>query len=255
MNRLPLVLLHHAGGSAQIFSELIRVLPTWVEPVLLELPGRGRRWRERPLHTATDAVNDLADQLTRLGTSGEIAIFGHSMGAYLGLALAARLEHGPVRCSTLFASANVPPDHARPLFTGDPLVASDDEILASADRFGGLVPEVLAHPQLRQRTAALLRKDFAVCDSFVRTLRHTRTASRLVVFCGLEDPLCHCKLDAWRLASTADTEIVTLPGDHFYLVDHAEKVSILIAARLANDECRARPAGCDDDMQSTRRLV
>mgnify|MGYP001387873871 CR=1 FL=1 len=234
MSRYPLVLLHHSGGTARVFDRLIRHLPAWVEPVPLELPGRGRRWREDPVRSAKEAVTDLRASLADAHVTGEFAIFGHSMGAYLGLALAARLEQvpGPTRCSVLFASANLGPLLARPFFVGDPLQADDEEVLRVAARFGGLEPQILRHPQLRQHAVRLLRADFAVCDSYIRTLRGTKTESNLVVCCGLDDLFTDDQLDAWRLSSTADTEVVRFPGDHFYLDGQAEAVARTIAERL-----------------------
>jgi surfactin synthase thioesterase subunit len=244
-------MLHHSGGTAQVFDELARALPESVHPIRLELPGRGRRWRQAPVHTAADAVTDLAAQLEKAGVTGEFAIFGHSMGAYLGLALAARLEQTPgsVRCATLFASANAGPLHARPLFEGDPLWADDEEVLRVAARFGGLAPQILEHEQLRERAAQLLRSDFAVCDSFVRTLRHVKTESRLVVCCGTEDLFSEEQLDTWRLSSVAETDLLRFPGDHFYLTPHAQAVAQAVAARLSPAAADpARPAALQQEV-------
>ncbi|MEU3632622.1 thioesterase II family protein [Streptomyces fradiae] len=250
MSRYPLVLLHHSGGTAQVFSGLVRALPDWIEPVPLELPGRGRRRRDAPVHTAEDAVDDLAARLEDAGVTGEFAVFGHSMGAYLGLSLAARQERaaGRARCSVLFASANAGPLAAKPLFDGDPLEADDEEVLRVAGRFGGLAPQILEHEQLRRHAARLQRADFAVCDSFIRTLRGTKTESHLVVCCGTADVFTDAELDSWRLSSAASTERVRFPGGHFYLADQAEAVAETVATRLAalaNPAALADPALAD----------
>ncbi|MTE19601.1 alpha/beta fold hydrolase [Streptomyces sp. TRM43335] len=251
MSSHPLFLLHHSGGSAQVFSEVVRTLPSSVEPLPLELPGRGRRWREEPVTTAQDAVDDLAGQVARSGVRGGFAILGHSMGAYLGLALAARLERvaGEAWCELLFASANAGPYHAVPLFEGDPLEADDERILATASRFGGIAPQVLAHEELRARTARLLRADFAVCDSFVRTYGRTVVENPIVVCCGTKDAFTEAQLENWRLSTVADAEVVRIPGDHFYLDEQAEKLAETVAARLApvgRPVGPVRPPAADD---------
>ncbi|OKI00993.1 hypothetical protein A6A06_19150 [Streptomyces sp. CB02923] len=236
MKRYPLVMLHHSGGTAQVFDGLVHALPSWIEPIPLELPGRSRRWREDPVRTAEDAVGDLVTRLAKAQVTGDFALFGHSMGAYLGLCLAARLEQAPgqPRCSTLFASSNAGPLNARPLFAGDPLEADDEEVLRVGARFGGLAPQILEHEQLRQHATRLLRNDFAVCDSFVRTLRGTKTESHLVVCCGTDDLFTDDQLAAWRLSSAAETDIVRFSGGHFYLVDQADAVAQVIAERLSS---------------------
>lgn len=234
MNPFPVVLLHHSGGSAQVFGPLLRALPEQIHALVPELPGRGRRWREKPALSAREAVGDLAEQVTRAGITGEFAIFGHSMGAYLGLLLAAHFEGipGGAYCGTLFASANAGPRAASPLFGGDPREADDDVVLDTAARFGGLPPQVLAHEHLRERTAELLRADFSVCDSFVRTHSDTVTGSRIVVCHGTDDILTAEQLDRWRLSTTAGSEVVPFAGDHFYITDCAAEVAEKIAAHL-----------------------
>jgi surfactin synthase thioesterase subunit len=167
VSSFPLVLIHHAGGAANVFAPLQRALPTSVRPMALELPGRGRRWREQPLTDARDAIADLARQIGDLGP--EIAILGHSLGAYLGLGLAAFLERqNRVKCTTLFASANAGPRAAALPFDKPALECSDDEIIEIAMLSGGGVPkEVLNNQQLRSRTAALLRADFSLSQTFL----------------------------------------------------------------------------------------
>ncbi|MFT2018697.1 thioesterase II family protein [Streptomyces sp. 796.1] len=242
MSTFPVVLLHHSGGSAQVFDPLVRALPEQVDAHALELPGRGRRWREKPAVSALEAVEHLAGQVTEAGITGEFSIFGHSMGAYLGLLLASHFESisGGAYCGTLFASANAGPLGASPLFGGDPREAGDQEVLDTAARFGGLSPQILEHEQLRERTAELLRADFSVCDSFVRMHRNTVTESRIVVCHGTDDVFTAEQLDRWRLSTTASSEIVSFAGDHFYLTDHAAEVAGAVSTHLGID-----PSGPD----------
>jgi surfactin synthase thioesterase subunit len=232
MPRFPLVLFHHAGGSARVFDRLISALPAQVEPIPVELPGRGRRWREALLTQMDDAVEDV---MARLGSlTGPFAVFGHSVGAYLGLALAARLEASDdLRCTTLFASANAGPARATLPFTGSPLLTTDEEIMEIAVQFGGVIaPEVRANTHLRERTANLLRADFSLSYSFLGTRRGTVTEADIVVCCGDQDVFTDAELRDWQLSSTADTEILRFPGGHFYLEEQADSLADAIAVRL-----------------------
>ncbi|MER8010169.1 alpha/beta fold hydrolase [Streptomyces sp. NPDC094149] len=234
MSPVPLVLLHHSGGSAQVFHPLVDALPQQVVAHVLELPGRGRRWRENSVVSAQRAAEDLAVQVAEAGITGRFAIFGHSMGAYLGLLLASQLEatSGGAYCDTLFASAAAAPSGASPLFAGDPQEAEEPEILDKAARFGGLPPQILAHEQLRERSVALLRADFAVCDDFVRKHRNTVTESRIVACHGTDDFFTGEQLDRWRLSTTSGSEVVPFPGSHFYITDHAAEVAATVSAIL-----------------------
>ncbi|WP_405783759.1 thioesterase II family protein [Streptomyces sp. NBC_00859] len=233
MTPFPLILLHHAGGSAKVFDALVAALPPQIHPIALDLPGRGLSWRQDPATTADDAVDHLVRQID--GIDGEFAIFGHSLGAYLGLALASRLEEteGGVRCSTLFASANSGPVAAVLPFTGSALLTDDEEIFRITAASGGAVPrQILEHPQLRSRAADLLRADFALSESFLRKQRRIVTEADIMVCCGSDDIFSARQLEEWRLNSTSHTEIHRFPGDHFYLEQDAEEVAALVAGRL-----------------------
>ncbi|MFB7216143.1 thioesterase II family protein [Streptomyces sp. NPDC056255] len=235
MTPFPLVLLHHAGGSARVFDALVSALPPEIRPIALDLPGRGRAWRETPATTADDAVDRLLRQIE--GIDGEFAIFGHSLGAYLGLALAARLEEveGGVRCSTLFASANSGPVAAVLPFDGSALLTDDEEIFRITAASGGSVAQqVLDHPQLRTRAADLLRADFALSESFLRKQRRTVTEADIVVCCGTDDIFSAQQLEQWRLNSTSRTQIHRLPGGHFYLEQEAAQVAAVVTGHLAS---------------------
>ncbi|MFI7386420.1 thioesterase II family protein [Streptomyces sp. NPDC049813] len=233
MTRFPLLLLHHAGGSARVFDALVAALPAHIEPVLLDLPGRGRSWREQPATTAEEAVDWLVERTAHV--DGAFAVFGHSLGAYLGLGLVARLEQqeGGVRCPTLFASANSGPVGAVLPFEGSALATDDEEIFRIAEASGGVVDErVRGHAQLRERAARLLRADFALSQSFLNKQRRCVTEAEIVVCCGADDVFSADQLEQWRLNSTSGAEIHRFPGGHFYLEDQAERVADVVAAKL-----------------------
>ncbi|MDU6373717.1 MAG: thioesterase domain-containing protein, partial [Bradyrhizobium sp.] len=64
---MRLICLPYAGGSAMIYARWRRLLPSWIEVVPLELPGRGARMDE-PLHTEMAGLTDqLATEL--IGTA------------------------------------------------------------------------------------------------------------------------------------------------------------------------------------------
>ncbi|MFF8444566.1 thioesterase II family protein [Streptomyces californicus] len=231
-----LALFHHAGGSAAVFRRLVRLLPDHIRPVPVELPGRGRRWREPAPHTAEEAVRDLADLLTaEVDPDEELSILGHSMGAYLGLGVAAALERrGGPRCQTLFASANLAPQLGSPLFADGTSAVSDEEVLARAAQFDALDERLLGHPHIAARAVALLRSDFDVCDSFLRTMSRTVTESRIVVCRGEQDAFGDEHTDPWQWRSVQPLTTLTFPGGHLYLEEAgAEPLATAIASVMS----------------------
>lgn len=229
----PLVLLHHAGGSAAHFEPLVKALPSEIRPMAVDLPGRGRRWREAPVTTIDEAVDSLMDAVSSI--DGPFSVFGHSLGAYVGLALAARLEETGARsrCGTLFASANSGPRGAVLPFEGSPLSTTDEEIFEiTAKSGGGLSQQILDHPQLRRRTADLLRSDFSISQSFLSKQRRTVTEADIVVCHGTDDIFTAEQLDQWRLNTTGSTEMCLFLGGHFYVEQNISELVETIARRL-----------------------
>ncbi|MFI1303406.1 thioesterase II family protein [Streptomyces sioyaensis] len=234
MTPTPLLLLHHSGGSAQIFHALIDALPASVTPLAWELPGRGRRWREPVVTTVEEAVDDLVRHTAEF--TRDFAVLGHSLGAYLGLALAARLDEEPggVRCTTLFASANAAPCTAVLPYPRSPLLASDDEIFEVARQAGGGIDaRIREHPMLGPWTADLLRADFSLTDTFLRRHRAAVTHADLVTLCGTEDIFPPDRLTAWSSSTTGRHELLTYPGGHFYLEQQGQQLATAIAARIS----------------------
>lgn len=232
MRRFPLVLLPHAGGSASVFSPIVKSLPAEIQPFPVELPGRGRRWRTDPVTTIDEALDAMAAEVGAL--PGEFAIFGHSLGACLGLAVAARLKaRGDARCTTLFASASAAPSGGHPIFDGSPDRPSDAVILSIAEQAGGRVSQqILDHQVLGERTINLLHADFLLYDSFLRTYRRTVTEASIVVCCGTDDVFWEEQLLQWGRHTTADSEILRFPGGHFYLEENSNELAREIALRI-----------------------
>ncbi|MEU4333457.1 alpha/beta fold hydrolase [Micromonospora lupini] len=228
---VPLLMLHHCGGAAHVFDRLVAALPADIEPIPHELPGRGRRWREAPLVHMTQAVADVQAVVARIGR--DVAIFGHSMGAYLGIALASHLDRRPgVRCRTLFVSANAAPSVGR-LPCAAPLEVSDAEIFQVAQRSGGAVDSRLRdHPIIGRSTADLLRADFSLSQTFLRQQPAALTAADIVVLAGTSDVYSHSELASWRHSTTGACELVWFPGGHFYLNEHPGAVAEAVAAGI-----------------------
>ncbi|MFJ4972561.1 thioesterase II family protein [Streptomyces sp. NPDC088755] len=192
--------------GAGYFRPLRRALGDRVDFRGLELPGHGRRFDEPRLTEAAAAVRDLAGRL-----DGPVdAVYGESLGAYIGLALAAELPQP--RPPVLLAVSNTPPSVRE-----SPLprkAASLAEAIAMLTAMGGEIPaDVMADPALSARVFPLVRDDLLLSGSFIESLRTTRCAGDIHVVAGYEDASVG-GLDAWSRHTSGRCSVVLLPGGH-----------------------------------------
>ncbi|RKE22704.1 thioesterase II family protein [Streptomyces sp. TLI_171] len=227
-----LVCFAHAGGSANFWYPLSAALRDRVDVTAVQYPGRQDRYAEPPL---TD-LHELADRIAGALLPGwpgaePPALLGHSMGALLayetGLRLAAATGRGP---RLLVASGRRAPSAVR---TERGLHdASDEDLLAELSDLGGTVPAVLADPELRELFLPPLRADYRA----VETYRHrpgVRLDCPVTVLTGAADhKVTAAEAAAWSEHTAGPVEVRTWPGGHFFLTDHQEALTALLADRL-----------------------
>jgi surfactin synthase thioesterase subunit len=167
-------------------------------------------------------VADITDQL-----GGQVdAIYGESLGAYIGLAVAATAEKAPV----LFAASNSPPSVRERIRTEE--ISSIDDAVAMLTAMGGEIPaEVLRDPELADRVYPVLRDDLYLGQSFIDSTRETTTAGDIQVLAGALDT-ASTHLESWAIHTTGRCELTVLPGGHLLSAGDPSAVADVILNRL-----------------------
>ena len=220
--RIPLYCLPYAGSSASVYVRWKRRLPSWIEVIPVELPGRGRRMAE-PLEVTLPALLDRIARDVRPEPGRPFALFGHSLGAIIAFELALRLEAQGRMPSLVFASGTGSPGaRDRERFVA---LKTDAELRAELERLDGTPEHVLADPELMELTLPVLRADFQIAASYAATPGHSLGAP-LVALGGSSDPTTSSlAIAAWRDQTRGDFAMHMLPGGHFFI--HAEEAALL----------------------------
>jgi surfactin synthase thioesterase subunit len=237
----PLLCLPFAGSGAGFFrpwtgrpSGVVRV-----EPV--QLPGREELFGI-PMRTDAGRVvaGLLPGVLDRTRGCGEVALFGHSMGAVLAYELAHALAAArPGSVAHLFVSGSPGPWTPRSRrATGLP----DREFLERVREFAGYDHAAMSNPELRELLLPALRADVALHEFYVPGTERPLDAP-ITSFRGAGDRLVSAAQAAeWRDATTRECEVVELSGGHMYLADSADELLARLESVLAGGR-RSAAAG------------
>jgi surfactin synthase thioesterase subunit len=235
-----LVCFPHAGGSAAFYRPWHGGLPDQVELHAVQYPGRGER-RTAPLvddvrTMAGHIVDDLAPLLDR-----PLALFGHSMGAFIAYEAARLLDERGEPPVQLFVSGQIAPrtpddarDDAAPArrraFTAAD--ADDEELVRHLERLGGTETELLADPEMRQIFLPYIRNDFRMLQSYRPAVSPPLTVP-ITALTGADDPMATPALAArWRDLTSSHFALEVFPGGHFFLVPEQTAVLDLVVGRL-----------------------
>ncbi|MBC2903717.1 thioesterase II family protein [Streptomyces cupreus] len=219
--RLRLFCFHHAGGGASFFSSWAARVPSGVDVLPVQLPGREARYREPRFQDAGELVEALARDLAPCLDEGPWAAYGHSMGALVATALAtARLREGGRGPEALFLGAYAAP-HLTPTLPA-PDRYEDRELARLLVDFGGLDPQFLEREDWLRVLLPIVRDDLRICASHARAglpdPDDERARLPLVVeaFAGIDDPLVDpATVQAWE-RYTRDFRMALVPGGHFF---------------------------------------
>jgi medium-chain acyl-[acyl-carrier-protein] hydrolase len=227
---IPLFCFPYAGGAASAFRNWPRELPWPIRAFPVQLPGREARWQETAYSDMPGAVAALADSLSpALGPP--LALFGHSMGAFIAFELARELRSrgrpGPVRLFVSGCRAPHLPDPDPPVYN-----MPADQFVRELIRLKGAPAEVLRNSEYMELMLPMLRADFALCDTYVYHPGELLECP-ISAFGGSDDrKIRPDQLTQWGQHTKAGYTERTIPGDHFFLNTSRADLLAAIAADL-----------------------
>lgn len=195
----------------------------------MEPPGRGRRIREPLIRDLHMMAKDIFDQI-RSALQEPYAIYGHSMGAMLAYlvtrqVLAAGLP--PPRqlflsgCGAPCSKLNQPGRHKLP----------KEAFWQALRELGGSPPEILEDEELQHFFEPILRADFEAIEKYC----YQEVAPfdiPIIAMIGYEEFVTREEVALWQMETTAPVEVVTFPGNHFFIFDRAYEIARLIKKSL-----------------------
>ncbi len=215
-----LIGFHHAGGSAAVYHPMVRVLPANWDLLLLDLPGRGKRYGQAPLEHTSEIVA-LAAEDARPWLDAPVAIFGHSLGAIVGVEVARVLRDTATSPVWVGVSGRVPPSF-QPVDGPRLHELSDTALMDELLAMGGMPERIAEIPEFRERFLRVVRVDLRAADTYRPAIDRAPLHCPLTVFGGSDDAWAPLTvLSAWAEETTNTCRLHVFPGGHFYFLGPA----------------------------------
>jgi surfactin synthase thioesterase subunit len=220
MEKVNLICIPYSGGSKYSLAPLLKKAPANLNPVVLELPGRGARSSEK----LCDDINLIEEDIYRrsiLHTGKPYAIYGHSMGGLLAFLLTKRILRnglpGPVH---LFITGT-----AGPSVSGDRKYhrLEKKDFIEKIKSLKGMPDEILENEDMMDYFEPIIRSDFKLSETYV----YPSSAPfhiPISVIVGEEEDMDADEVATWKMESSAEVAISRLPGNHFFIFEHAELI-------------------------------
>jgi surfactin synthase thioesterase subunit len=246
-----LVCFPHAGGSTAFYRSWHRGLSPRIELYAVQYPGRGDRRLSPPIDDVRTMARLVVDDLGPL-LDRPVALFGHSMGAFIAYEAARLLEERHVPPAHLFASGQIAPRYptstpngtvARPAVAG--LADADDEsLMRHLDRLGGTEVELLADPALREIFLPYIRNDFRLVESYSPAAGPPLTAP-ITALAGTDDPVATpTSAEHWRELTSSNFALEVFTGGHFFLLPEQAGVLEVINKSLTMPDQAVSDGSC-----------
>ena len=230
---INLFMIPFAGGNSYVYRNMKEAAAPFLNVILVDLPGHGRRIREKVLTDLDLICDDLFNHPELKGPEiAPYAIFGHSMGAALAYLLAKRMDE----------ERNTPPVHM--FFSGRqaPTVPSVEKdlhklpmnvFIEKVMSYGGIPLEVAREKDLMDLFIPIMMADFKAIETY--EFNDVKPVSAPAsVFIGENDLLTPYETAFhWQEVSDNPIDITTFSGGHFFIFKHGAKIIDIINNSLA----------------------
>jgi surfactin synthase thioesterase subunit len=155
-------------------------------------------------------------------TSLPYVVFGHSLGSRVAFELCNRLAKVQLPLPRFFIGSGSRAPHLASLKkpTYD---LPDAEFMQELSELNGTPKEVLHNHELMQLLLPLLRADFKIADTYqAQAVQHPFP---IWVFHGEQDVgITADQLQSWTELSSVECTFSYFPGDHFFVMEHSNRV-------------------------------
>lgn len=235
MEKIKLFCLPYAGGSSMVFNRWERYLSNNIELVGVELAGRGKRSNESLYENVNEAINDIYGIIAKQIVDGQpYAIYGHSMGSMLAYEVAQKISINklPEPLHVFFSGRGAP--HLKSSREKEYHSMEEKEFEKAIIHLGGTPKEFFEHPELMEYLIPVLKSDFKISETAVRSQQIIPLNYDITIMVGKEEDEIEAEnVHGWHLHTSQLCTVYYFNGGHFFINNDMEKVTGILSGQLA----------------------
>ncbi|MBD0284698.1 MAG: thioesterase [Flavisolibacter sp.] len=223
--------LPFAGGNKYSYREYMEKAPSFIKFVPLEYPGRGTRIKEPLVSDVHEIVDDLYQQISYQVDYVQYAIYGHSLGglvAYL-LTLKLRQRHHKAPLHLFITGTEGPSAPSRK--EKKRYLMDKEEFVEEIRTLSGMPEEILQNDEMLHFLEPILRNDFRASEEYIYE-DHAPLNIPITVITGTEEDVELPDVRLWQKETTHKVDFKQLPGNHFFIFEHAHVILEIMAKKL-----------------------
>jgi surfactin synthase thioesterase subunit len=233
--------LPFAGGSKYSFREMEEHIPSFINVIPLEYPGRGSRIREPIIRDIHVLVENIYQQIGKELDKAPYAIYGHSMGGLVACLLARRIiSQGHPLPLHLFITGSMGPS-GREKEGKKRHLMDKPSFIGELKRLNGMPEEILNDTELLDYFEPIIRADFETTETY-QYEEAPPLDIPLTVITGTEEDIEPENISLWQKETRHAVDFRRMAGTHFFIYQYPAALAEIIAKKLFNS---LKPIHCE----------
>lgn len=231
MKKINLFCFPFAGGNKYSYREYEQVLPSFLNLIPVEYPGRGARSKEPFITNMDELIDDLYARICHTIDEADYAFYGHSMGGVVAYFLIRKIIDRRHRMPLhLFITGTTGPSAVSREEKKRHLMG-EREFIDEIKELDGCPEEVLQNKELWDYFEPVLRADFAVSEAFSYVYDDPFDIP-MTVITGAEEDMEATDIHLWQQETTCTVDFRQMPGKHFFILKYPHEVVQIIAEKI-----------------------
>lgn len=224
--RIRLFCFPYAGATSSIFREWINLLPSTVEVIGFELPGRGSRFNE-PITSDLPLIIKALKADFLFFNQKPFVFFGHSLGTKIAYELcrAFSVNNTPLPKHLIVSGGRAPHLSWRKKMIH---TLPDAQLIEELKTYNGIPSDVIKEPEILDLFLPVLRADFTISETY-KYIPGSPLPIPITALGGNNDPkVSFEEILGWRMHTSKTFNHRILPGDHFFIKESQKQLLEII---------------------------